>query len=201
MTRPLDEILAESSSRHRHLCPRQVLGTRMSLWAGEILGLDLPRRDKKLLVIAETDGCMLDGVIAATGCHAGGRTLRIRDFGKVAATFFDTRSERAIRVAPCRESRSLAQVYAPGARNPWEAMLLGYQVMPADKLFRVQAVRVTTPLVELVSRPGKKTECDVCQEEIINGREVARAGLTLCCSCAGERYYKLAAEGLAEVQI
>ncbi len=51
----LELILAKSASHHKHLCPRQVLGARMSLLAGETLGLDLPRCDKRLLVIIETE--------------------------------------------------------------------------------------------------------------------------------------------------
>lgn len=89
----LEVILRESVKQHKHLCPRQVLGARMSLLAEDVLGLQLPRTDKRLLVIAETDGCTVDGIIAATGCHVGGRTLRILDFGKVAATFIDTYTE------------------------------------------------------------------------------------------------------------
>src|SRR5512141_3271663 len=99
----LESILRESAAGHKHLCPRQVLGARMSLLAGELLELELPRADKQLLVIAETDGCTVDGIIAATGCHVGSRTLRILDFGKVAATFIDTRTEYSIRILPRRE--------------------------------------------------------------------------------------------------
>jgi len=98
--RSLELILQESAERHKHLCPRQVLGARMSLLAGEILGLELPRIDKRLLVIAEADGYTVDSIIAATGCHVGGRTLRILDFGKVAATFIDTHTEETIRIVP-----------------------------------------------------------------------------------------------------
>lgn len=94
----LDRILQESAKRHRHLCPRQVLGARMALYAAELLRLELPRADKRLLVIAETDGCAVDGLIAATGCRVGSRTLRILDFGKVAATFTDTHTGRSVRV-------------------------------------------------------------------------------------------------------
>jgi formylmethanofuran dehydrogenase subunit E len=43
----------------------------MSLLSGEILGLHLPRLDKRCLVIAETDECTVDGDIAATGCNVG----------------------------------------------------------------------------------------------------------------------------------
>jgi formylmethanofuran dehydrogenase subunit E len=45
-----------------------------------------------LLTILETDGCAADGVSAATGCWVGRRTLRVEDFGKVAATFVDTQT-------------------------------------------------------------------------------------------------------------
>lgn len=96
----LEQILHESSKRHKHLCPRQVLGARMSLAAGEISEMELPRADKRSLVIAQKDGCTVDGSITATGCHLGGRTLRILDFGKVAATFVDTLTEAAIRIVP-----------------------------------------------------------------------------------------------------
>jgi formylmethanofuran dehydrogenase subunit E len=68
----LEKLLEKSSEGHIHLCPRQVLGARMGLYAGELLGLDLPQDDKRLMVIVETDGCMLDGVGAATGCSPGG---------------------------------------------------------------------------------------------------------------------------------
>jgi len=58
----LQPILHESAMRHKHLFPRQILGARMALLAGELLELELPRTDKRLLVIAETDGCTVDGI-------------------------------------------------------------------------------------------------------------------------------------------
>lgn len=187
--RSLDGLLQESSARHKHLCPRQVLGVRMGLYAAELLQLDLPRADKRLLVIAETDGCAVDGLIAATGCRVGSRTLRILDFGKVAATFVDTYTEKAIRLVPTPESRSLAMEHSPNARTPWEAMLKAYQVIPNDHLLKVQAVRLEISLAEIISKPGRKSNCMYCGEEIINGREVSRGNLILCRSCAGEGYY------------
>ncbi|MCC6175174.1 MAG: formylmethanofuran dehydrogenase, partial [Chloroflexi bacterium] len=39
---------------HARLCPRQILGARIGLYAGELLGLDLPQTDKRLLAIVET---------------------------------------------------------------------------------------------------------------------------------------------------
>ena len=187
----LDEILRESSARHKHLCPRQVLGARMALYASELLGIELPRVDKRLIVIAETDGCTVDGLIAATGCHVGGRTLRILDFGKVAATFIDAHTESAIRITPSPLSRSLAAERFSHTRTRWEAMLKGYQVVPNDELLNVQLVRLNAPLAEIISKPGRKSECMQCGEEIINGREISKDGLILCRACAGDGYYQL----------
>ena len=114
----LDELLRLSASRHAHLCPRQVLGARIGLAGAAALGLDAPRRDKRLLVILETDGCFADGVEVATGCTAGHRTLRIEDYGKIAATFVDVQTEEALRVAPRLDVRQRAYAYAPDEAAP-----------------------------------------------------------------------------------
>jgi len=187
----LDSILQESMKRHRHLCPRQVLGARMALYASQLFDLKLPRFDKRLLVIAETDGCTVDGIIAATGCHVGGRTLRILDFGKVAATFTDTHTESSIRLVPKPESRSLAMDYAPNSRTPWEAMLKGYQVIPDEDLLKVRSVKLDVSLAAIISKPGRKSDCMRCGEEIINGREISKDGLVLCRACAGDGYFQV----------
>ena len=102
---PLSELLARSSALHGHLCPRQILGVRLALLAGERLGLDFPRTDKRALVFVETDGCFADGVSVDSGCWLGRRTMRLIDHGKVAATFVDTRTRRAVRAAPQTDLR------------------------------------------------------------------------------------------------
>lgn len=188
------ELLDASAALHRHLCPRQVLGVRMGLLAGEVLGLALPQTNKRLLTVAETDGCAVDGISVATGCWVGRRTLRVKDFGKVAATFVDTQTGRAVRIAPRAGCRERARAYAPEARNKWEAQLLGYQRMPDEALFSIQSVQLKVSLAQLLSRPGLRTLCDLCGEEIMNEREVIREGQVLCRACAGESYYLLTAD-------
>lgn len=185
----LAEILAESSSFHRHLCPRQVLGAQMGLLAGELLELDLPQSDKRLLTIVETDGCFTSGLSVATNCWVGRRTLRIEDYGKVAATFVDTEVGAAIRVAPNPAARQLAASYAPAAHNRWEAMLLGYQRMALAELFVWQPVTLTTPVAAIISRAGQRACCERCGEEILNEREVVVRGMTFCRHCAYGGYY------------
>lgn len=190
--RSLPDLLHASAALHRqHLCPRQVLGVRMGLWAGEMLNLDVPQTGQHLLTIMETDGCGADGVSVATNCWIGRRTMQIVDYGKVAATFVERATERAIRIAPHSDIRQRAIACAPEASNTWQAQLLGYQRLPAADMFVVQPVALSTPLALFLSRPGQKAICDTCGEEIINEREIQRAGLTLCRACAGPAYYHL----------
>ncbi len=186
----LQTLLHLSSSHHTHLCPRQVLGVRMGMFAGEILDLNLPQTKKRLLAILETDGCFADGVETATGCSVGHRTLRVEDYGKIAAVFVDTQTARAIRLAPRLDVRERARLYAPQETRHYFAQLEGYQVMPADELFTIQEVALTTPVESLVSRAGVRVNCALCGEEIINEREIVREGLTLCHACAAPAYYQ-----------
>ena len=188
----LHELLDGSASQHNHLCPRQVLGVRMGMLAGELLDIDLPQTQKRLLVIVESDGCFADGVSTASGATVGHRTLRVEDYGKVAAVFVDTFTRQSIRIAPRLDVRQRAEFYAPpGEDRHYFAQLHGYQVMPLDELFFTEEVILHTPIEEIVSRPGIRTNCHACGEEIINQREVLRDNRMLCSACAGQTYYQL----------
>lgn len=185
----LNELLKASTTHHHKLCPRQVLGVRIGLLAGSLFNINLPQPEKRLIAIAETDGCFVDGLSAATGCYVGRRTLRIEDYGKVAVTFVDTLTEQAIRVAPQSNVRELAKEYMPSARNKWEAQLIGYQHIPDELLLHWESVALTVPIKQIIGRAGKRTACQICGEEIINQREVLREGSVLCKSCAGDSYF------------
>ncbi|MCZ7672117.1 MAG: formylmethanofuran dehydrogenase subunit E family protein [Chloroflexi bacterium] len=50
----------------------------------------------------ETDGCGADGVAVAADCHVGRRTLRVVDYGKMAATFVDVQTEESDSGGPQR---------------------------------------------------------------------------------------------------
>lgn len=187
----LATCLDELATLHRHLCPRQVLGARIGLYAGDLLGVVLPRDDKRLLVFVETDGCFADSVSVATGCWLGHRTLRLVDVGKAAATIVDTATGHAIRVWPHPDARVRASRYAPGAPDRWHAQRDGYRVMPVEELLQAEPVALTLDLDAVRSRPGRRVVCAVCREDVINERHVARAQVVLCRPCAdGSDYYR-----------
>ncbi len=186
----LKPYLEESARDHNHICPRQILGVRMGLMGLHALQLEANHGSKRLLIITETDGCFVDGLIAATGCTVGHRTLLVDDYGKTAATFVDTKTGRSLRLAPFGDIRERAYAYAPGEERHYFAQMQAYQVMPEAEMFVVQAVSLIVPIEKIVSRPGMRVNCDVCGEEIMNEREIQQNGLTMCQPCAGAAYYQ-----------
>lgn len=185
----LDDLLTASATHRHRVCPRQVLGVRIGLLAGRAFEMPLPQLEKRLLAIAETDGCFVDGLSAATGCYVGRRTLRIEDYGKTAVTFVDTLTEQALRVAPQAGARELAGEYAPSARNKWEAQLIGYKHIPDELLFSWQWLELNVSAKEIIGQVGKRVTCEICGEEIINQREVIHKEMILCKPCSGDSYF------------
>src|SRR3972149_2458650 len=187
----LKTLLEQSAARHDHLCPRQVLGIRMGLAGAAKLGLSIPNGDKSLLIIIETDGCFADGIEVATGCTIGHRTLRVEDYGKVAATFVNVHNGRAMRLAPHAEIRQRAQSFAPQETRRYYAQLQAYQELPADQLFCAQEVELNSSVEAMLSRAGARARCEQCGEEILNEREVESGGQVLCRACGGQAYYRV----------
>jgi len=187
----IQHLLEISSRGHSHLCPRQILGVRMGLYALNILQLSPNQNSKRLFAITETDGCFVDGIGAATNCTVGHRTLRVEDFGKVAATFIDTQTNRALRIAPALDIRQRAYFCAPEESRHYFAQMKAYQIMPDEEMFTAQNVTLNFSLAQVLSRPGIRVNCDVCGEEIMNEREVFQNGLTLCHPCARGGYYQI----------
>ena len=185
----LQPLLDRSSRQHSHLCPRQILGVRIGLAGMDALGLTPNEGGKRLLVILETDGCFADGVIAATNCTVGHRTLRVEDYGKAAASFVDTQGGRAVRVAPSLDIRAQACACCPEEPRHYFAQMQAYQTMPAEEMLTVTSIQLVVPVEQIVSRPGVRVDCTACGEEIMNEREVLIAGRPFCRACAGEAYY------------
>src|SRR5438874_13618852 len=105
----LDQYLAEAEQAHGHLCAGQVLGVRLAMLGLEKLGIEDPRgKDRKRLVtFVEIDRCATDAIAVVTGCRLGKRALKFRDCGKLAATFIDVESGKAVRMAARESAKAL----------------------------------------------------------------------------------------------
>ena len=172
----IQPLLDKSVREHSHLCPRQILGVRLGLAGMKALGFDSPPDKKQLLVITETDGCFVDGLSAATNCTVGHRTLRVEDYGKVAAVFVDVKTGRAVRVAPALDIRERAYAFTSDEPDHYAAQLQAYQTMPDKEMFTCTEVQLVASIESILSRPGMRVNCSVCGEEIMNEREVHQNG-------------------------
>jgi len=192
----IDEYLDDAAQSHGHLCAGQVLGVRMAVLGLQLLGLEDPRgRDRKrLFTFVEIDRCATDAVTVVTGCRLGKRSLKFRDWGKVAATFVDVQTGRAVRVVARESSKQLALSRHPEIAEKNEQQMLAYREMADSDLFEVQHVRVELGPEEMPGYRSERVCCEECGEGINFHREVRRHGRILCRACAGERYYSVVGE-------
>jgi formylmethanofuran dehydrogenase subunit E len=190
--KPLDDLLEEAKQAHGHLCAGQVLGVRLAMCGLSELGIDDPRgRDRKRLVtFVEIDRCATDAIGVVTGCRLGKRALKFRDWGKMAATFVDLESGRAIRIAARESSKDLARTRHPELDSKNAQQMLAYRELSDDDLFTKQWVVVEIGPEEMPGFKGDRIVCGRCGEGINYHREVHRDGATLCQACAGNSYYR-----------
>jgi formylmethanofuran dehydrogenase subunit E len=188
----LDELLVDAEVAHGHLCAGQVLGVRLAMRGLELLGIDDPhgKDRKRLITFVEIDRCATDAVGVVTGCRLGKRALKFRDWGKVAATFVDLQSGKAIRVCAKESSKALARQLHPDIADKNKQQMLAYREMSNDDLFAERWVKVLLPPEELPGYKGERIVCAECGEGINFQREIRQDGKILCRGCAGEQYYE-----------
>ncbi len=193
----IDELLRQAEAAHGHLCAGQILGVRMALLGLGRLGIADPRGAdrKRLVTYVEIDRCATDAIALVTGCRLGKRALKFRDWGKMAATFVDLGSGRALRVVALEDARELAEKHYPHLETKSLRQLQAYRELPDSQLFREQWVRVPIDQADLPGHSGSRTICPRCGEGVNFGRMALVNGESLCLTCARPelRYWEPAA--------
>jgi len=187
----LNEYLELAAVAHGHICAGQVLGVRLAMLGIRELGLDPVAERKRIVTYVEIDRCVTDAVALVANCRLGKRALKFLDWGKVAATFCDLQTGRAIRVAAKESSKQAAKDLFPDLPRE-EAQQKAYAQLSDDVLFSTEWVKVEIHPEDLPPASKGRASCDQCGEGINFKREVTVDGRTLCRACAGERYYALA---------
>lgn len=178
------QFLEEAVAFHGHKCAGIESGTRMTMCALQRLGLTDPKGadSKKLLVFVEVDRCATDAIAALTGCRPGKRTMKVLDYGKMAATFINLESGKALRLASTFGSKD-GQVENNSTPD--------FASAADEDLFVIQEVSVALRPEDLPGKPVRKAVCACCGEKVMDGREVERDGQTFCKPCsAGATYYQ-----------
>jgi formylmethanofuran dehydrogenase subunit E len=186
----LDEYLELAAVAHGHLCAGQVLGVRMAMLGLRELGIDDPIAERKrIITYVEIDRCLTDAVALVSNCRLGKRALKVRDWGKVAATFVDLQTGRAVRVAAKESSKQAAREMFPDMPKD-TGQQKAYARLSEEVLFDKKWVKVEVKPEDLPGFKGPRVICAECGEGINFKREVLQGGRTLCRSCAGESYFE-----------
>lgn len=196
----LDELLREAERAHGHLCAGQILGVRMAMLGLRRLGIQQPRLKtlpdgspnpdrKRPVVFVEIDRCATDAIGVVTGARVGKRALKLRDWGKMAATFVDLQAAlgedayKGVRVSARESSKDRArELYPELPKN--EQQMRAYRELPDEELFTEQTVAVPLPPSEFPGYKGERAVCSRCGEGVNFDRFVEREGERLCLACA-----------------
>src|SRR5271167_79931 len=162
----LDEYLVLAAVAHGHLCAGQVLGVRLAMLGLQELGIEDPIAERKRIVTyVEIDRCVTDAVALVANCRLGKRALKFRDWGKVAATFVDLQTGRAVRIAANETSKQIAKDMFPDLPKE-EGQQKAYAQLPDDVLFSTQWVKVEILPEDLPGFKGPRIICAQCGEGI-----------------------------------
>lgn len=180
-----DEQLKIAGDFHGEICGGIAIGTKLAMYGMELMGMELNKRHKNLIVFLEIDRCMADAVQAVTKCTMGKRTLKQMYYGKFAVTFYNMDTGEAIRVSDADANRKDKE------NETKEEMKKRFRETPPEELFNVERVKVKLPEPQLPGAMHSSVFCSVCGEKVGDERHLLRGGKPLCKSCAEGSYYEL----------
>lgn len=200
------ELLEKSVKVHGHMCPGQVIGVRMSMLGLNLIGISEPHGAdrKKLIVFVEIDRCATDAIQSVTGCTLGHRTMKFYDYGKMAATFYNIETKKAVRILAKEEAKEIAKATymephtessilnsSSGSKvDKYTAQLHAYKEMPYDELFSWKEVKnILLQPHDMPGRPLTRVKCSICGEFVQDNKHFETDRVITCKSCTLPTYY------------
>jgi formylmethanofuran dehydrogenase subunit E len=198
----IDLLVKEAAKLRGHLCLGLPLGVKMGMKGLRLLHMEDKANRDSLMVVVENNKCPADGIQVATGCTAGSRRLRVSDYGKSAAVFYNGESgvgyrittkpdflARAIKLAVDDGIITNGQKIEEFSQLERKIMMNAFTKMTEDELLDAQKVRVNGKAPRLPSLTEPKSNCSRCGEEIMDGKGVRANGVVVCDSCQYGSYY------------
>jgi len=161
---------------HGHLCMGQALGARVGIKGMELIA---PAGPKDHIVFVENDRCVADAVLVISGTRVGKRSLKLRDYGRMAATFWNTVTGEAWRV----------RASYVGDRIEDHDALRGLMALPDEAMVAWEAVTVELPESDMPGLPKRIVECTVCGEKVFDSKDLPGPVGPVCRACANGAYY------------
>ncbi len=180
-----ETLVEEAGKFHGDICRGIAIGTRMTMSGLKRIGITDPKGTdrKKLMVFVEIDRCTTDAIMALTGCRPGKRTMNIRDYGKMAATFINLETGKAVRVVTKMNKNPPSDTPGkePDMANAQE-----------EELFTITDVEVSLRPEDMPGKPLRRLPCSCCGEIIMDGREIEYQDKSFCEPCFNKTdYYRV----------
>lgn len=144
---------------HGHVCGGLAIGYKVSLYAIELLGLQLQEddhpgclsHDEDIVCISENDACGCDAIQVVLGCSVGKGNLLFHMRGKQAFSFYNRKNGKSVRLVmkPKPEGMTKAESFAY------------YMYNDPAALFEVKETKLALPGEAKIFRSYK---CECCGE-------------------------------------
>ena len=182
------KCLAEAKEFHGDDCGGIHMGTRMAISGMRAVEIHDPKGEdrKDLMVFMEIDRCPADAILAVTGCHPGKRTMKMLDYGKMAATFINTKTNKAVRVSAKNRQGNEIKSREMIENQP---MTDDFAALTDDELFTVTEVRVHLCTGDKPGRPVRSISCASYGEQVLDMKDVEINGKYYCRPCAENKSY------------
>ncbi|MDR0767024.1 MAG: FmdE family protein [Methanosarcinales archaeon] len=183
-------------SFHGHSCAGLALGYVAALYARELLDLTFSE-DEEIVVITETDSCMVDSLQVILGTTAGKGNLFVNNWGKSAFSFYNRTTGKSVRlmvrsdfIMPNPELDALFQKVISQTDTEEEHLrfhelsdqhIANILSTPGSKIFEVKEPQ---QLVPKRARIFDNIICPICGESVGAARCVEACGQQICQFCA-----------------
>ncbi len=171
---------------HGHLCFGMFSGIKATLLVKKMLGYDsFPNKD--LIVISEIDRCLTDAIMFITGCRPGKRTMKLRDYGKFAATFCSLEHQQGLRISQNASAFQLLneKIEAMKIDKHDKLTIAGiFFDYPWQDHYHCSIHDIVFDENDLPGYPKVRVQCTVCGELVMDNRHIGDLKNACCRPCA-----------------
>lgn len=167
----ISELMKKASIFHGHLCPGVAIGTLAAKYALDNGFQFSP--NEEIVAIVENNNCSVDAIQVLLGCTFGKGNLIFHDYGKNNYTFYNRKTEKAVRLAykaPFKEKKNISKE---------ESIQMLLQKKP-EEVFEIKEVEFSPPTFAQIE---ESIPCDICREDTMSSRLMDYQGSRMCIDC------------------
>jgi formylmethanofuran dehydrogenase subunit E len=167
----ISELMKKASIFHGHLCPGVAIGTLAAKYALDNGYQFSP--NEEIVAVVENNNCSVDAIQTLLGCTFGKGNLIFHDYGKNNYTFYNRKSQKAIRLAyksPFKDKKN---------KTKEELIQMLLQKKP-EEVFEIKEVEFNPPAFAQIE---ESIPCDICKEDTMSSRLMDYQGSRMCIDC------------------